>query len=338
GRSHFALHAGSAGGGGLGAFVEYRLSLVAPLAGYLGCLAVGVGLLAGSALGVSRRRLAVVAGVWCAGFALVAALPRRWTLGADFSGVTTFWQASGFVWLTMVFGCAGLLLVRWRRRFGVRTSRASLFLAGWLAIEIVGALGLTPFPAARRVIGITLVAGLIAARAVSLVERADPDRKPPRWVFGVGVAAGCVVGAIDLLDAFPEKACAEGAAEVVRSRREDTTIWYVGHWGFQYYCDRAGMRPLIADQTTARAGSYLVIPIYPEGDPFPRPYAGFEVSLPPDDVAEALKDVVWDDFLSAKTVPNYYGGVDPVCGRDAPRLRVRVYRLKTDWVMPSQRP
>jgi hypothetical protein len=51
-------------------------------------------------------------------------------------------------------------------------------------------------------------------------------------------------------------------------------------------------------------------------------------------VVEDLGGSEADDVLSAKTVPNFYGGADPVAGRDHPRLRVRVYRLKSDWVMP----
>ena len=73
----------------------------------------------------------------------------------------------------------------------------------------------------------------------------------------------------------------------------------------------------------------MVLPVYPD-DGFRRPYAGFAVKEPVwagDEVAV----VEWDDVLSAQTVPNFYGGAEPVSGRDHPRLRVRVYRLRADW-------
>ena len=41
--------------------------------------------------------------------------------------------------------------------------------------------------------------------------------------------------------------------------------------------------------------------------------------------------MVWDDWLSAQTAPNFYGGIDPVTGRDHPRLRVVVYRIIREW-------
>ena len=51
-------------------------------------------------------------------------------------------------------------------------------------------------------------------------------------------------------------------------------MWYVGHWGFQHYCERAGMRPLVPGETLARAGDFVVLPVYPD-DGFHRPHAGF---------------------------------------------------------------
>ncbi len=338
GRSHFWLHATAssgpppAGQSKLAAFANEKFELVPLLAGYFGCLAVGVGLLAGSVLRIPRRWLGAVAAVWGLGFALVATLPRRWTLlDGDITAATVFWQVSGAVWVVAVAGCTAVLCFRVKKGLGIRADRATLFLVGWLAVEVATALALTPFPAARRVIGTTLVAGLLAARAASRVGRARPERRAPRWVLAVGAAAGVAVAAIDTLDAFPEKACAERSADATRDRPDTSTVWYVGHWGFQHYCERAGMKPLIAGETVARAGDFVVLPVYPD-DGFRRPYAGFAVTEP-GRAGDEVAVVEWDDVLSAQTVPNFYGGAEPVSGRDHPRLRVRVYRLRADWVM-----
>ena len=87
-------------------------------------------------------------------------------------------------------------------------------------------------------------------------------------------------------------------------------MWYVGHWGFQHYCERAGMKPLVAGATVARAGDFVVLPVYPDSG-FYRPYAGFAVTEP-GAAGEVVAEVVWDDPLSAQTVPNFYGGSEPV--------------------------
>ena len=47
--------------------------------------------------------------------------------------------------------------------------------------------------------------------------------------------------------------------------------------------------------------------------------------------AEVVGEVVWEDALAAQTVPNYYGGINPVVGRDHPRLRVVIYRITRAW-------
>jgi hypothetical protein len=181
------------------------------------------------------------------------------------------------------------------------------------------------------VIGITLVLGLLAARAASRIQRTHPERTPPRWILAVGIGAGITVAAIDTYDAFPEKVCAEQSAAATRNRPEQSTAWFVGHWGFQYYCEREGMQPLVAGETVARTGDYVVLPVYPD-EGFNRPYAAVEVSEPVL-VGDVVAEPEWDDWLSAKTVPNFYGGGEPVAGRDFPRLHVRVYRLRADWVM-----
>jgi hypothetical protein len=336
GESHFLFHATAAaappeGKSRLAAFVDDKFGLIGPLVSHLGCLAVGCGLLAASALRLPRRWLLSAAVVWCCGFVLVAVLPRRWTaLGPDLYASEVFWNSSGWWWLAAVTGCSFVLLVRVKKGLAPRLNVDALFLVGWLVLELAAALALTPFPAARRVIGVTVVMGLVAARAAGRIARADPARQPPRWVLVIGVVVGFAVAGVDLLDAFPEKECAELAAGVTLDRPESSTVWYAGHWGFQYYCERNGMRPIVPGETLVRAGDFVVLPVYPD-DGFHRPYAGFAV-VEPVWAADEVAVFEWDDPLSAKTVPNYYGGVEPVTGRDHPRLRVRVYRMRSNWL------
>ncbi|MCI0703230.1 MAG: glycosyltransferase family 39 protein [Planctomycetia bacterium] len=338
-RSHFwvnAMYATSTGGTLLGS-VRAKLELAPMLAGPLGCLAVGVGLLALSVLRVSRRWVAGIASVWSIGFVLVCTLPLRWTvIHAPLTAATIFWQFAGVLWVVAVLACARVLVFRVKSGLSVRWNPDTLFLVGWLFIEIGAALALTPFPAARRVIGVTLVMGLIATRATHRIGVLARDRRPPRWLLPLGIAVGVCVAAIDTLDAFPEKWCAEQSANITHTRPPNSTVWYVGHWGFQHYCEQAGMKPLIPKQTIARTGDFLVMPVYPNTEGFHRPYAGFDVVHPPEWAAEVVAEFAWDDWLSAKTVPNFYGGTDPIMGRDHPRLRVRVYRLRSSVISFQQ--
>src|SRR5207253_11084056 len=72
---------------------------------------------------------------------------------------------------------------------------------------------------------------------------------------------------VDLLEAFTEKNAADQAAAFIRARDDQPTIWYVGHWGFQHYAEREGMKPVAprqreprADDSKLRIGDWLVVP------------------------------------------------------------------------------
>jgi hypothetical protein len=334
GRSHFLAHAASQRDESQGrtspfeAFLADRAALAPGLAGHFGCLGLCAGLIAAGAAGLSRRWLGSLAAIWAVGFAIIALGPARWS--ADW--VLAFWQVSGAGFLVAIAACTLLLLFRFNRRPGIRRNADSLFLAGWLAGELVAYFVLTPFPAARRVIGLSVVGLVLAARAADRTGRFVPARRPPRWLLALAVGVGVVVAGFDTLDAFPEKYCAERAASVTAERAAGSTVWYAGHWGFQYYCERAGMHPLVLGHSRLVAGDYLVLPAHPDATGFHRPYLGSD----PVDVsplaAEPVAEETWDDWLSARTVPNYYGGISPIVGRDHPRLRVVVYRIARDWI------
>jgi hypothetical protein len=339
GASHFWHHANGFAGAPptsaarVTAIIEDKSELIPPLIGQLGGLAVGDGLLAASALRALRPWLGHVSVLWCLGFALLALLPRHWTQITPEIGLSNiYWQIGGWVWISACTGCILLLAFRVRKGLGVRLNSVTWFLLGWFAIEVIAAVALTPFPAARRVLGVSLVLGLVAARASSRVQRIRCHGGPPAWLFGVGIGAGMIFAAIDMLDAFPEKACAIRSAELTVERPAGSTVWYIGHWGFQYYCETNGMKPFIPGQTIASLGDYVVLPVYPDETGFYRPYAGFAISEPALQAA-LVAEIVWHDWLSAQTIPNFYGGGEPISGRDAARLRVRIYRLHAYWGM-----
>ncbi|HUR53984.1 MAG TPA: hypothetical protein VMZ71_07625, partial [Gemmataceae bacterium] len=78
GVSHFLFHLTQhSSGGGTWDYVEAKLSLIPPLAGHLGCLAVGLGFYAGRAVGVPRRWVLRAAAFWLVGAVLVFLLPHR---------------------------------------------------------------------------------------------------------------------------------------------------------------------------------------------------------------------------------------------------------------------
>jgi hypothetical protein len=329
GQSHFVFHATrKAAGAGL----TEKVALVLPLLSHLGLTASWIGLLA-----LARRHSPRVAAIFAAvvGVLLLWVLfaPGRWNVIAPNSkpggnpltvAAVLFPILGGLALATgIAFAVVGVV----RKGFAVRRSLASWFLLGWLMLELSAYFTLTPFPAGRRVIGVTFVLALVTLRIwVRLKERAIA------WPLAAGLALGGVATAVDCWDAQPERAIPQQAAAFARDRGWAGQAYFVGHWGFQYYADRAGMQLVEPGASRLRAGDWLVLPVYPDEFGFYRPHHGdANVELKEDVLVQEL-EIVWDDFLHAQTIPNLYGGRTPINSRFHPRQRVRIYRVTADWV------
>lgn len=337
GMSHFLVHlSGQSQDIPLLAFLQRRAFLISPFFGFFGALGTILALWAGRAVGFPRRLVAIAGIVSLIGVLLIVFLPFTRT---NFTLTQLVWRSLGAgAFLTTILGLGVLIVKRVVRqgqtRWRLRWSRETLFLAGWLAIEVAGYYVLTPFPAGRRLIGVTVVSGLILARVVSRVRRAKPERKPPRWAVPAGVAAGILFTALDGYDAWVEKAAAEQAADVIRQHKYTGPVWFVGHWGFQYYAERAGMRHFVGRKDVVKPGEWLVLADYPSPHGFHRPTTGDEslwYRVTPDDADLVALPMVFDDPVSGRTVPTFYGGSEPIIGRVRPRLIMGVYRMKREW-------
>jgi hypothetical protein len=146
-------------------------------------------------------------------------------------------------------------------------------------------------------------------------------------VTAAGVLAGLFFYAVDFRDAQAEREAARAAAAYVREQDPQATVWYVGHWGFQFYAEHAGMRPVVPNDAhqPLRRGDWLVVPdtrlqqqlirIDPERT---RRVAELEVR----------------DALPLRTVQCFYGtgaGV-PLEHHRGPRVAVTIYRVTADFV------
>ncbi|HET6574514.1 MAG TPA: glycosyltransferase family 39 protein [Fimbriiglobus sp.] len=344
GVSHFLYHLRDqqSGGGGLSAWVGQKIDLVNPLLGFLGGLACATGLYAGRGVGFGRRFVAVVALVAALGMIAVCLVPysngvllKSRTTGSprlDLPAVV-FYPLGVCVLTTLAAAVTVLAFRPDRGPLGwLRRHPATWFLIGWLGIELAAYFVLTPFPAGRRVIAVCVVLGLIACRLVSRIRRIRPGRTPERWIIVYAVGLGAGLFTLDTWDALPERQLAYQASEMIGDRKGGR-VWTQGHWGWQYYTDRLGMTLVDPGHSELRAGDWLVLPVPPdEKTGFFRPYHGEATFRLDPEAVEIVGQLWWDDWIAGQTIPNLYGGVVPVIGRDHPRLRVAVYRITRDWV------
>ena len=201
--------------------------------------------------------------------------------------------------------------------------RDTLFLLLWLALEALAYFPLTPFPATRRVLGPLIVLTLLTARLASLTCFA-PERRRVLWALtGCGAVLGLAYFALDFREAYAEKWGAESSAAWIASQNTGGHVWYVGHYGFQYYAERQGMSPAYAASDPART------PRLKAGDWLVRPDArvGSQVIDFDSAALREEKRLVLDDPVPLRTVSCFYCGRAPLEHHEGPRMTVRIYRV-----------
>jgi hypothetical protein len=211
GNSHFWYHASQQCNSNLWEQFQTKAALTGPLLGYWGYFGAPIGLLIASRLGLPPRVVGGIACLWIVGTLLVSCIPERILLISDtLSLAVLYWQITGggFGIITVV----GMMALWFASPGDAAAKQFSRFLVLWGCVELVGYYLLTPFGAARRLMGWTLVTHLAVARLYSLPlslplrHKSIMDRRPTNhtriagWV-AISLLAGWTIAAIDWLDA-----------------------------------------------------------------------------------------------------------------------------------------
>jgi len=102
------------------------------------------------------------------------------------------------------------------------------------------------------------VAVLIMRRIESRAKQPSPARLHPSWALIPAAALALLVGYADFTSADSGRAA---VAEIEkRHGRQMSSVWFQGHWGFQYYMELLGARPVDPKRTRHATGDLVVIP------------------------------------------------------------------------------
>jgi hypothetical protein len=328
GRSHFVEALPPPGGRLLD-----KLGMLPFLFSDLGGVAAAGILIGLAALGLRRRWLALGAGLVVLGYALVALRGENAVSGLVAEGRAV--ELSELIFYAFS-AAGGLVLALVLRRLWARAGgrREVAFLTCWLLLEVVGYLLLTPFPAVRRVLGVAVVLTVIVARLAARTCRPSERRRVLQVLGVAGVALGLAYAGLDWQGARVQQQAAESAAAWVRDHGGGPA-WYVGHWGFQYYAERAGLRPVVTlydppegpipfpPPSRLRAGDWLVLPdsrLTAQGLQLEEDKLRLEARL------------VTAAPVRLRTVPCFYGGFTPLEHEEGEgALEVKVYRVTADF-------
>ena len=204
----------------------------------------------------SRRTILAV----CAASGIAALLVVRGRIGLvemlwpyDFYG---HWLLVG-IQLTLFMAAGFAVLALAASDFWQRKDADSLLLMLW----VFGTFVFTGF--LNWAINARSVLPLIPATAILLARRVDALRKTSvrlRPAMLVGPLA--VAGAVSLWLTWADTQLANSARTAAtlieqKTRDQPGTVWFLGHWGFQYYMESFGARPVVVNDPPHRPGDFL---------------------------------------------------------------------------------
>jgi len=212
--------------------------------------------------GVMRRDGVLLAGTAAATAALAWATAGYLAGGAG--GQLLFWAISGaaLIGVCVTEGIRGARPLL-RDPADARASD-SLYLTCWLLLPLVFSMLSVPFQAVRHLLPALAPLVLLAFRY--LASRDAPLGSAARALLGVLLAAQAgvawAVARVDADYADSYRDFAMKARDHLPADRADATVWFVGHWGWLYYAERAGFQQLHAGGPYPESGDFLIEPSY----------------------------------------------------------------------------
>jgi hypothetical protein len=322
GRSHFIAQSQIYGSVNLMAKYAY---MAWPVVTIMGAVAPFFTLLALIALGAKKKALVVSVITIAAGFLLIAFAPERfqaWGPNQNLTLAHVVFSLFGVgFFVSLLFVIRRLTRVS-RRMEGYLESwseyRIEWFLAGWWLMELVAYFLLSPIPAVRRVLLLLVVTTLLVGRLLSRSANARPSLV--QWTAFGSILLGLLFYSVDFRDAYVEKTAIAKAKLTIATMPPANNTWYLGRWGFQFYAEQAGMKPVLPDESVFRPGDHIVTTdsVYA-----PEPVLAHLRRHQLTQVAEFSLA----DRLPLSTMLGYYSSGIPIHHQAGPRRKVKILRV-----------
>ncbi|MFZ0817931.1 MAG: hypothetical protein WAM78_20570, partial [Candidatus Sulfotelmatobacter sp.] len=116
----------------------------------------------------------------------------------------------------------------------------------------------------RSVLPLIPAVGILLARRIDTLNAMDTPRpSSKRWRPALTIALAAA-GVVSLWLTWADAEMANSgrtAATLIehKTRKRPGTVWFMGHWGFQYYMESFGAHAVVVDNPPSRAGDFLAV-------------------------------------------------------------------------------
>jgi hypothetical protein len=200
----------------------------------------------------------------------IAAALAAWWLVQQYLGGAADWQY--LLWATT--GSALLFLCALAGLRGAmppsEDARDAIFLCFWLAGPLLLSVAFVPFQAVRHLLPALPPMVLLAFRHLEM--SGGVRKKWDRTVLGILLASQVAIASLvaradaDFAAVYRDFAsrARETAAELVGTGTPLSArgVWFLGHWGWMYYAEQAGLQKLHSTGPYPSPGDFVVVPEY----------------------------------------------------------------------------
>ena len=158
-----------------------------------------------------------------------------------------------------LFAIGGLILLALAvQDYISRRDAVSLVLLLWVTGTFVFAGVMNWSVSARSILPVAPAAGILIMRRIELLH---PKKDLSRYLYAplaLAAFASILVSYADYQTAAFGRSAAEQIAATYGS--DSRSIWFEGHWGFQYYMESQGGKPIVFKSFNPKTGDILIIP------------------------------------------------------------------------------
>lgn len=266
-------------------------------------------------------------------FPLLLLLPESYVVRSQFLGLESFFSppaeiqpwflAIGLLWSGVLIRlCYAAITAKDGSSVNHDDAAALVMLVG---MEAIGMWFLSPFVAVRRVQGLFVAGGLLFGWSMSREARSILF-----WpVTVVSVLFGGFIALCDIHDASMLRDVVGASEQIIEQQNRELgqsdshRLWFLGHWGVQYYAEAEGLLPVVPGESRLQTGDWVMIPVG---------IARQEAKLPDDAFDLVLNIEPPSSYRTFRTTPYYYGGRMPFGPWDRPVLKVVLARCRRPFV------